>query len=64
MSNPHSGTPRVTWAPSSIISGPTWPHPGLCQLWRPCPSAFLHPVSQTHRPQPRAQGPGPRGCLL
>lgn len=58
MSNPHSGTPRVTWAPSSVISGPTCPPPqGSVSFGDPSPT---HSSTQYLRhiglsPGPRAQ---------
>lgn len=73
VANSNSSKPRVTLAPRTVISGHTWPHPGLSALGTPNHRhAHTHrhahspptSVSKRHWPQPRAQGTGPPCHLL
>lgn len=43
VGNANSSTPRVTLAPRTVISGHTWPHPGLSALGTP-----PQPQTRTH----------------
>lgn len=63
VANPNSGIPMVTLAPSMVISGHTWPHPGLSALETP------QLQTHTHIPPPRIANdiglsPEPRGQAL